>query len=80
VTKEGAWSCARQGAVRARGPLRQVYFPIDSIVSLLYVLENGVSAEIAVVGNEGVLGVALFMGGETTTTRAIVPSGGWDIG
>jgi hypothetical protein len=60
--------------------LRHVYFPIDSIVSLLYVLENGVSAEIAVVGNEGVLGVALFMGGETTTTRAIVPSGGWDIG
>ncbi len=59
------------------GPLRHVYFPIDSIVSLLYVLDNGASAEIAVVGNEGVLGVALFMGGETTTNRAIVQSGGW---
>jgi CRP-like cAMP-binding protein len=58
-------------------PLRHIYFPIDAIVSLLYVLENGASAEIAVVGNEGVLGVALFMGGETTTNRAIVQSGGW---
>jgi CRP-like cAMP-binding protein len=44
---------------------------------LLYVLENGASAEIAVVGNEGALGVALFMGGKTTTNRAIVQSGGW---
>ncbi len=59
------------------GVLRHVYFPIDAIVSLLYVLDNGASAEIAVVGNEGVLGVALFMGGETTTNRAIVQSGGW---
>ena len=59
------------------GLLRHVYFPIDSIVSLLYVLENGASAEIAVVGNEGAIGVALFMGGETTTNRAIVQSGGW---
>lgn len=59
------------------GLLRHVYFPIDAIVSLLYVLDNGASAEIAVVGNEGVLGVALFMGGETTTNRAIVQSGGW---
>jgi CRP-like cAMP-binding protein len=59
------------------GLLRHVYFPIDSIVSLLYVLNNGASAEIAVVGNEGALGVALFMGGETTTNRAIVQSGGW---
>jgi CRP-like cAMP-binding protein len=59
------------------GLLRHVYFPIDSIVSLLYVLENGTSAEIAVVGNEGALGIALFMGGETTTNRAIVQSAGW---
>jgi CRP-like cAMP-binding protein len=58
-------------------PLRHIYFPIDAIVSLLYVLDNGASAEIAVVGNEGVLGVALFMGGETTTSRAVVQSGGW---
>ena len=57
--------------------LRHVYFPTDSIVSLLYVLENGASAEIAVVGNEGLIGVALFMGGETTPSRAIVQSGGY---
>ncbi len=56
--------------------LRHVYFPIDSIVSLLYVLENGASAEISVVGNEGVIGIALFMGGETTPSRAVVQSAG----
>jgi CRP-like cAMP-binding protein len=56
--------------------LRHIYFPTDSIVSLLYVLANGSSAEIAVVGNEGAIGVALFMGGQTTTNRAIVQSGG----
>ena len=56
--------------------LRHVYFPSDSIVSLLYVMEDGASAEIAVVGNEGLIGVALFMGGETTTSRAIVQSAG----
>jgi CRP-like cAMP-binding protein len=53
-----------------------VYFPTDSIVSLLYVLENGSSAEIAVTGNEGVVGISLFMGGETTPTRAVVQSAG----
>ena len=53
-----------------------VYFPTDSIVSLLYVLESGASAEIAVVGNEGVVGVSLFMGGETTPSRAVVQSAG----
>ena len=53
-----------------------VYFPTDSIVSLLYVMEDGSSAEIAVVGNEGVVGIALFMGGETTPSRAVVQSGG----
>src|SRR6478736_495819 len=56
--------------------LRHVYFPIDCIVSLLYVMESGASAEISVVGNEGLIGVALFMGGETTPSRAIVQSAG----
>jgi CRP-like cAMP-binding protein len=56
--------------------LRHVYFPIDSIVSLLYVLADGASAEISVVGNEGLIGIALFMGGETTPSRAIVQSSG----
>ncbi|HVQ14791.1 MAG TPA: Crp/Fnr family transcriptional regulator [Vicinamibacterales bacterium] len=55
---------------------RYMYFPTDSIISLLYVLENGASAEIAIVGNEGVIGVSLFMGGETTPSRAIVQSAG----
>jgi CRP-like cAMP-binding protein len=57
--------------------LRNIYFPTDSIVSLLYVMENGASAEIAVVGNEGAIGVALFMGGETTPNRAVVQSAGY---
>jgi CRP-like cAMP-binding protein len=56
--------------------LRHVYFPTDSIVSLLYVMADGASAEISVVGNEGLIGVALFMGGETTPSRAIVQSAG----
>src|SRR6202048_2950049 len=56
--------------------LRHVYFPTDSIVSLLYVLADGASAEISVVGNEGLIGIALFMGGETTPSRAIVPRAG----
>ena len=56
--------------------LRHIYFPTDSIVSLLYVLRDGASAEIAVVGNDGAIGVALFMGGETTPSRAIVQSAG----
>jgi CRP-like cAMP-binding protein len=55
---------------------RYIYFPTNSIVSLLYVMEDGASAEIAVVGNEGAIGVALFMGGETTPSRAIVQSAG----
>ncbi len=58
------------------GRLRYVYFPTTSIVSLLYVLESGASAEIAIVGNEGILGISLFMGGETTTSRAVVQSAG----
>jgi CRP-like cAMP-binding protein len=56
--------------------LDHVYFPITSIVSLLYVMENGASAEIAVVGNEGIVGISLFMGGETTPSRAVVQSAG----
>jgi len=58
-------------------PLRYVYFPTTAIVSLLYVMEDGASAEIAIVGNEGILGVALFMGGETTPSRAVVQSAGY---
>ncbi len=57
--------------------LNYVYFPTTSIISLLYVMENGASAEIAVVGNEGILGISLFMGGETTPSRAIVQSAGF---
>jgi CRP-like cAMP-binding protein len=58
-------------------PMAHVYFPTDAIVSLLYVMEDGASAEIAVVGNEGLIGIALFMGGETTPSRAIVQSAGY---
>jgi CRP-like cAMP-binding protein len=56
--------------------LRNVFFPMNCIVSLLYVLQDGSSAEISVVGNEGLIGIALFMGGETTPSRAIVQSAG----
>jgi CRP-like cAMP-binding protein len=56
--------------------MRNAYFPIDSIVSLLYVMESGASAEISVVGNDGMVGVALFMGGGSTPSRAIVQSAG----
>jgi CRP-like cAMP-binding protein len=56
--------------------LDQVYLPTTSIVSLLYVLEDGASAEIAIVGNEGLVGISLFMGGETTPSRAVVQSAG----
>ena len=53
-----------------------VYFPTDSIVSLLYVMKDNASAEIAIVGNEGLVGISLFMGGETTPSRAVVQSAG----
>ena len=56
--------------------LTHVYFPTTAIVSLLYVMEDGASAEIAVVGNEGIVGVSLFMGGESTPSRAVVQSAG----
>jgi len=58
------------------GKMSYAYFPIDAIISLLFVLENGASAEIAVVGNEGIVGVSLFMGGKTTPSRAVVQSAG----
>ena len=56
--------------------LNHVHFPTTAIVSLLYVMENGASAEIAVVGNEGIVGIALFMGGEAMPNRAVVQSEG----
>jgi CRP-like cAMP-binding protein len=56
--------------------LKHVYFPVTAIVSLLYVMENGASAEIAVVGNEGIVGISLFMGGQSTPSRAVVQSAG----
>lgn len=56
---------------------RAVYFPTTAIVSLLYTLADGSSVEIAVVGNEGIIGVSLFMGGETTPSRAVVQSAGY---
>ena len=56
--------------------LSHVYFPTTAIVSLLYVMENGASAEIAVVGNDGIIGISLFMGGESTPSRAVVQSAG----
>jgi CRP-like cAMP-binding protein len=58
------------------GRMRYMYFPTTSIVSLLYVMESGASAEIAVTGNEGLVGISLFMGGESTPSRAVVQNGG----
>ena len=60
----------------AGATLSHVYFPTTAIVSLLYVMENGASAEIAVAGNEGIVGISLFMGGESTPSRAVVQSAG----
>jgi CRP-like cAMP-binding protein len=57
--------------------MSHAYFPIDCVVSLLYVMKNGESAEIAIVGNEGMIGIALFMGGESTMSRAIVQNAGY---
>ncbi len=56
--------------------LSHVYFPTTAIVSLLYVMENGASAEIAIVGNDGIVGISLFMGGESTPSRGVVQSAG----
>ena len=82
------WARWRPQLERVEMPLGQVlhecgttlshaYFPADTIVSLLYVMENGASAEIAVVGNEGIVGISLFMGGESTPSRAVVQSAGY---
>lgn len=60
----------------AGGTLTHVYFPTTAIVSLLYVMENGASCEIAVVGNDGIVGISLFMGGDSTPSRAVVQSAG----
>ena len=65
-----------QALYESGGTLSHVYFPTTAIVSLLYVMENGASAEIAVVGNEGIVGISLFMGGESTSSRAVVQSAG----
>lgn len=59
------------------GQLQYVYFPVNAIVSLHYVMEDGASAEVAGVGNEGVVGISLFMGGMTTTSRATVQTAGY---
>ena len=65
-----------QALYESGSTMTHMYFPTTSIVSLLYVMENGSSAEIAVVGNEGLVGVSLFMGGESTPSRAVVQSAG----
>lgn len=57
--------------------MRHVYFPVSAIISLLYVMEDGASAEIAIVGKEGLLGIPLVLGGESTSSRAVVQSGGY---
>ena len=59
------------------GQMSYLYFPTTSIVSLLYVMESGASAEIAITGNEGLVGISLFMGGESTPSRAVVQSAGY---
>ncbi len=61
----------------SKRPMRHVYFPTDSIVSLQYLMENGASTAISVVGNEGLLGITLFLGGESTPTRSVVQSAGY---
>ena len=66
-----AWAVYESG-----GQMGYLYFPTTSIISLLYVMESGASAEIAITGNEGLVGIALFMGGETTPSRAVVQSAG----
>src|ERR1700675_4114452 len=65
-----------QGLYESGSTLRHVLLPTTAIVSLLYVMENGASAEIAVVGNDGIVGISLFMGGEFTSSRAVVQSAG----
>jgi len=59
------------------GLLKHVYFPLTSIVSLIYIMKNGASTEIAVVGNDGILGISILLGGDTTPNRAVVTSAGY---
>lgn len=66
-----------QALYESGAQMNHVYFPTSAIVALLYVMEDGSSAEIAVVGNDGIVGVSLFMGGETTPSRAVVQSEGY---
>ena len=73
---EGVKLALGHAVYESGGAQGYVYFPTTSIVSLLYVLADGASAEIAVTGNEGLVGIALFMGGETTPSRAVVQSAG----
>jgi CRP-like cAMP-binding protein len=68
--------CLGQVLHEAHETQRHVFFPTTAIVSLLYVMENGAAAEIAVVGHDGIVGVPLFMGGQYTTSRAVVQSAG----
>ena len=71
------WTCrSARCSTRPAATLSHVYFPTTASCSLLYVMENGASAEIAVVGNEGIVGISLFMGGESTPSRAVVQSAG----
>ena len=72
VTLPIGWAVYESGSTQ-----NYVYFPTTSIVSLLNVMENGASTEIAVVGNEGLVGISLFMGGESTPSRAVVQSAGY---
>jgi CRP-like cAMP-binding protein len=87
VLPETEWRRMAPHLVRVNMPLGKVvyesgdrlghlYFPTTSVVSLLYVMEDGASAEIAIVGNEGLIGISLFMGGETTPSRAVVQNAG----
>jgi len=71
ITMPLGWALYESG-----GHMNYVYFPTTSIVSLLNVMENGASAEIAITGNEGLIGISLFMGGESTPSRAVVQSDG----
>ena len=71
IAGSAGWAVYESGAAQGHA-----YFPTSAIVSLLGLLKNGASAQIAVIGNDGVVGVGLFMGGETTPGRAVVHSGG----
>jgi CRP-like cAMP-binding protein len=77
VDLEPCWLPLGQAMYESGAQLSHIYFPTTAIVSLLYVLMDGSSVEMAVVGREGLVGVALFMGGDTTPSRAVVQSAGW---